>query len=262
MSGAAGHVGPVIERATLERFFRREPGLHIYELGDLDPFFFPRCEWWAIGDDPEAVALLYRGTDVTTLLLLSRALAPARALLAEVEPHLPDQLYAHLSPGLVDVLESWTATPHGLHAKMTLADPSRLEGIDTKGIDALGVDDLDEIRALYARSYPGNWFDPRMLETGCYVGAREDGELRSVAGIHVYSPEYRVAALGNITTDPSYRGRGLGRRTVAHLCQRLLENVDTIGLNVKADNATAIRLYAKLGFTHTADYDEVALVRT
>ena len=65
----------------------------------------------------------------------------------------------------------------------------------------LGESDIIQIKDLYDRSYPENFFDRRMLGTGKYFGYFEDGKLIAIAGIHVYSEKYRVAALGNITTD-------------------------------------------------------------
>ncbi len=76
------------------------------------------------------------------------------------------------------------------------------------------------------------------------------------AGVHVYSSSYRVAALGNIATDSAWRGQGLAQRATAQLCRWLLDTVDTIGLNVNADNAAAIACYRKLGFEVAAEYDE------
>ncbi|HEX4607636.1 MAG TPA: GNAT family N-acetyltransferase, partial [Urbifossiella sp.] len=112
----------------------------------------------------------------------------------------------------------------------------------------------------YAASYPGNWFAPRMLETGCYYGVRRGGELVSVAGVHVYSPRYGAAALGNITTRPDHRGRGLGAAVTARVCRELLRaGVACVGLNVKADNAAAVRCYQALGFEPVADYAEYAV---
>jgi predicted GNAT family acetyltransferase len=121
--------------------------------------------------------------------------------------------------------------------------------------------DLAEVTEFYQRSYPGNWFDPRMLETGQYFGLREQGALVSVAGVHVYSPQYRVAALGNIATLPDCRGQGFARRVTAAVCRSLLSSVDYIGLNVKADNSPAIRCYQRLGFETVTSYGEFALRR-
>ena len=123
----------------------------------------------------------------------------------------------------------------------------------------LAARDLPDLLKLYEISYPGNSFDPRMLATGQYIGIRRDGELLSVAGVHVWSPAYRVSALGNVTTRPDFRGQGLGRQTVAALCRRLLDSVEVITLNVAAGNSAAIAVYTGLGFTKVADYDETLL---
>ena len=99
-----------------------------------------------------------------------------------------------------------------------------------------------------------------MLATGRYVGIREDGRLVCVAGVHVYSPVFGVAALGNVATLPSLRGRGLARGACAALCRLLLEDgIETIALNVRADNAAAIASYATLGFEPAAEYVEASL---
>lgn len=116
---------------------------------------------------------------------------------------------------------------------------------------------LYELVDLYARAYPGNWFDARMLATGQYFGIRRGTAIVAVAGIHVFAPGHGVAALGNVTTDPLERGRGLARRTVARLCRSLLDSgCTTIGLDVHADNAAAIHCYERLGFAIEAEYDE------
>ena len=39
------------------------------------------------------------------------------------------------------------------------------------------------------------------------------------------------------------------------------DGIDTISLNVRADNAAAIAAYERLGFAHAADYVEVPLSR-
>jgi len=83
--------------------------------------------------------------------------------------------------------------------------------------------------------------------------------LVSVAGVHVYSPRYRVGVVGNVTTHPAYRGKGLGTAVCARLCKELLQTVDHIGLNVKADNIPAIASYKRLGFEVVGEYEEALL---
>lgn len=77
-----------------------------------------------------------------------------------------------------------------------------------------------------------------------------------MVGVHVYLQLYTVAALGNITTHPQFRGQELAKVVCAKLCQVLLQKVEQIGLNVKADNKSAITCYTKLGFEAIATYEE------
>ncbi|MET7880177.1 GNAT family N-acetyltransferase [Micromonospora sp. DT68] len=243
------------DRAVLARLLGRDPVLHAYQLGDLDDFLWPYTSWFRRG---EQVILLYHGMDPPTLVALAApdGRAELAALLAEAAPVLPARLYAHLSPGLAEALDgSFRVGAAGRHHRMALTDPARLAAVPPAGTQ-LGAADLPQLRELYARAYPGNWFDARMLDTGQYLGVREGGELVAVAGVHVFSRTYRVAALGNVTTHPRWRGRGLGAAVVAALCVRLRESVEHVTLNVKADNAAAVRLYERVGFTRVADFDE------
>ncbi|MFJ6197942.1 GNAT family N-acetyltransferase [Micromonospora sp. NPDC092111] len=246
------------DRAVLAELLRRDPVLHAYQLGDLDDFFWPYTSWFRRG---EQVALLYHGTDEPVLLAFAAdADRPGlAALLDELGPVLPARLYAHLSPGLEGTLaRRYAVTPAGAHHRMALADPTRLAAVPGAG-EVLGRADLPALRALYAAAYPGNWFDPRMLDTGHYIGVREGGDLVAVAGVHVWSPTYRVAALGNVTTHPRARGRGLATAVVARLGVRLRDSVDHVTLNVRAGNTSAVRLYERLGFTRVADFGEYTL---
>jgi predicted GNAT family acetyltransferase len=72
----------------------------------------------------------------------------------------------------------------------------------------------------------------------------------------VYSPRYRAAALGNITTHPAYSGQGLCTAVTARLCQALSSHIDFIGLNVLVENRTAVHCYEKLGFIKAGEYEE------
>jgi predicted GNAT family acetyltransferase len=261
------NVGRIREKNRILRFLEREPFLHIYETGDLDDFSWSHTEWFAIQEsDAEltALALLYSGTDPPTLLALADQGREALSLLVEaLVPELPPRVYAHLSPGLVRVLERrYASQAHGTHVKLALVDASRVAAIDTAGVLRLGREDAAEVAALYRRSYPGHWFDPRMLDTGQYFGARDEGSLVAVGGVHVYSRAYRVAAIGNVTTSPEHRGKGLATRVSARLCSSLLGDVDRIGLNVRADNQAAIACYERVGFARISWYEECLLAES
>ncbi len=250
----------VCERAEIEAYLRTDQALHLYELGDLDDLFWPKTEWYGLreGGRLSCLALVYHGSGTPVILALSKRPGQGcQRLLSEIAGLLPERIYCHLSPGMDRALRGrYRMEGHGMHLKMSLDDPAAVRAADVTGVVPLGPGDLSELREFYQRSYPGNWFDPRTLETGQYAGIREGGLLASAAGVHVYSPAYRVAALGNIATDPAFRGRGLGRAVTAGLCRRLLGTVDTVGLNVKADNTAAIACYSRLGFVAHARYGE------
>lgn len=253
------------DRAAIERCLRRNTYLHIYALGDLDEFFWPYTTWYggSIDGHVQEVVLLYAGSSVPTLLALTDRPGMMAELLRSIGPTLPERFYAHLTPGLEHIVgELYDLNFHGPHLKMALLNDQPALSVDGEGVEMLGDEDLAAILQFYRESYPGNWFDARMLKTRQYFGLRDRLRVVSIAGIHVYSPTYRVAALGNIATSPSYRNRGLGRKVTARLCRSLLGQVDHIGLNVKADNRAAISCYERLGFEVVASYGEFTATRS
>lgn len=255
------------DKDEIESFLRHNTPLHLYELGDLDDFFWPQTAWYALkeGGQVQSLVLLYQGLQAPTLLAIAGnadGLDATRRLLTALLAHLPSRFYAHLSGDLACVFDgSYTMEPHGPHYKMALNDSSCLEGADTSQVITLTSNDTQALNELYRISYPGNWFEPRMLETGHYYGIWREGMLVSVAGVHVYSPRYQVGVLGNVTTHPDFRGQGLGKAVCAKLCIELLKTVKDVGLNVKADNASAIAAYRRLGFEVIGEYQEGLLYR-
>ena len=249
-------------KKIIERFFRQNTELHIYSLGDLDDFFWPYIAWYGLvrKEEPEAVALLYSGQEPSTLLAFADHPQLMCELLQSVSHLLPDRFYAHLSPGVEKPFQdSHQLVSGGKHLKMALRDRSKIERQELSSVIQLAESDLKDLLQLYQDSYPENWFDRRMLETGQYFGIRQEGKLVSVSGVHVYSERYKVAALGNVTTLPICREKGYGTLVTARLCQSLSIKADHIGLNVKADNARAISMYKKLGFAQIAEYEEFTI---
>jgi ribosomal protein S18 acetylase RimI-like enzyme len=247
------------DKKELEQFLIQDRFLHIYSLGDLDDFFWPYTRWYGLKEDNQlkAVVLIYSGMEIPTLLALSRDEQFMITLLETTLSTLPERFYAHVSPGCEAVLtSSYQYDFLGKHYKMALTDKTKPEKMETGLAEPLSSDHIDAINTLYRQSYPENWFDPRMLETGQYFGIWEAQRLVSIAGIHVYSPHYRVAALGNITTHGKFRKKGYGRRVTGQLCRSLLSQNIEIGLNVKADNRAAIGCYQTLGFEKNASYGE------
>lgn len=248
------------DRDAIEAWLRRDPAVHLYELGDLDDFFWPTTTWYGLADDErlEAVGLLYTATALPVLVVMGRQvdLPRVRELVEAVAPVMPSRFYAHLVPGSADVLgRTFDLEPHGTHDRMVLVDRERIAAVDTSEAVPLAPSDEPELAAFYAKAYPDNWFDPRMLETGAYFGVRRAGDIVSVAGVHVVSRRHRVAALGNIATDPTVRRQGLALVATAAACKSLA-HADPVGLNVATENRAAIAMYCALGFERVTSYEE------
>lgn len=250
------------DKDTIERALRRNPYLHLYEIGDLDDFFWPDTTWYALEEDGEIaeVALLYSGSPLPVLLALTDEPQRMTELIGGIRHLLPVSLSAHLGDGVLEALhDRYVPDHHGPYVKMGLTRPERLQGIDTEAIIRFTTDDLAELTCFYNEHNPGNWFEPRMLETGHYYGLRRDGQIVSAAGVHVYSRRYQVATIGNVLTHPNFRGQGLATQVCARLSKELLKTVAHVGLNMRADNAPAQACYTRIGFERLAGYHELAL---
>lgn len=251
------------DREEIVEYLQADPYLHLYELGDLDDFFWPYTSWIADREmgHIRSLFLVYSGGGLPVVLAITEKDRDClRELLSAAanQPLLPRRFYAHFSPGLANAIAAagYRLEPHGRFLKMALRDPVMADQVDTSAVVPLGPNDGPALRRLFDSAYPGNWFDPRMLEIGCFFGIWADDEVVSVAGIHVYSPRYSAAALGNICTRPEYRNQGLGAAVTACLVRHLREEVEFIGLNVRADNAPALAAYTRLGFAPIAEYEE------
>ena len=149
--------------------------------------------------------------------------------------------YPHRKLGLVD-RGGWTHT--------TRSTPS-----------CSGPTELAEVEAFYAHAYPGTWFHARMLETRALRRdpARRRARLRGRRP-RLVADVGRRDARERRDACPRPAGSGLATAACAGSagsCSR--DGIDVISLNVRADNAAAIRAYEKLGFAHAADYVEVSL---
>jgi GNAT superfamily N-acetyltransferase len=249
------------DKNSILSYLKKNAGLQIYSIGDLDNFFWPKTIWFALRDADaiQSIALLYVGMDMPTLLSFYEGESCFSCQLIERIRHLlPVKFNAHLSPGLLDIFGRQNIIDYyGLNCKMVLK--KAVHEPNDKNIRKLSFDDLSIIKDFFAVSYPKNWFDSRMLETGKYYGYFINDKLVGVSGIHVFSEEYKVAALGNIATHPDHRGKQIGYKLTSALCFDLQKCVDIIGLNVKSDNDHAIKCYKKIGFEVIGTYDECLL---
>jgi ribosomal protein S18 acetylase RimI-like enzyme len=251
---------PVADRREVLDVFCRHPHLHPYGIADVAQLW-ERSRWWRDGDAVVGVMDL-PGSPVPVLYAVSTASEATLALLARLASALPPALMCTGPPGLAArlaaVYEPAFVTPY---VKMHLSRPDVLPE-PAAAVVVLTQQDLPALEVLFATDpLAGDFFHPGLLDTGFYLGMWDGSELVAAGGIHVIDREHGVAAIGNVATHPAQRRRGLARDLVTTLCHRLLDDVPTIGLNVRQDNAAALGLYASLGFATILPYEETELAR-
>jgi ribosomal protein S18 acetylase RimI-like enzyme len=223
-----------------------------YALADLYPPYAENARWY-IADS--AVILTYHGLQPPVLFVhgdqsqinkLFNDVPPGKYQYGLLESHLE-----HLGDRLQRDAEE---------AMWRLAlDKKEFPGSEGSAeVIQLDPDNLGEIMELFA-DHPDqpDAFDRSQLASGYFYGVKREGTLRAISGTHVVSHQAGVAALGNVFTHPTWRGRGLAKRATACVVEALLKTgFPTIVLNVGRDNQPAISIYRHLGFLPVCGYYE------
>lgn len=110
----------------------------------------------------------------------------------------------------------------------------------------LGTEDAADMVDLTDRTRPGP-FGRRTIACGTYLGIRIAGALAAMAGERMRFGQF--VEISAVCVDPRFRGRGYA----ALLMEQLADRIQAAGLipflHVFGDNAGAIALYEKLGYT-------------
>jgi len=229
-----------------------------YAVGDLEPALFAHCEW--LGAEREgrlqALALHYGGLGFPIVFLMGDA-DGLRAIFEDalyIERAYFTCRQEHL--GMMRDFYEWEPLPMW---RMALWPESSRPV--TGDFVSLTRDHAEQLAALYACG-EGNAFDPVQVPGGAFYGVFEDGRLVAAAGTHLISPTYGVAAVGNVLTHPDCRGRGYATAATSAVVAELQgRGIRDIVLNVSQKNATAIRIYERLGFERYCSFFEGSAVR-
>ena len=246
----------------LERHFQKDPVLFSYHQGDLDDFYFRDCQWAADYHQRariEELILIYSGLKTATVLALGLT-DRFEELLKETVELLPKEFYCHFLKDCRGVFRQiYDEKPLGKFLKMKLVNKQKCESFaDDKNdnIIRLELSHSQQLLELYKQACPDNYFNNSMLETRKYFGCFIEDRLVAVAGVHVYSKQYKIAVLGNIATYEKFRSKGLATKVTAALVKELAGEGLLVALNVKSDNEAAIKCYSNLGFEKTHEYEE------
>jgi ribosomal protein S18 acetylase RimI-like enzyme len=237
----------VTDKSHIRAILLRDPAWCVYALGDLSAAMFPKTEWFT----PDLTLVL---KDFGTSILFAVGTGSVReALDAVTGPvHLQVQRDARDEIARIATIEREL-----LMWRMAWTRGGDL-AVDPKAA-RLGANDVAAVQRLYAdgesTGESPDFFYPSMVGDGVFFGVYDDRELVAVAGTHLVSRDEGAAALGNIYTRRDRRGHGLGRIVTTAVLSEL-QDLDTIGLNVRAGNAAAIHLYESLGFARHCEFYE------
>lgn len=226
-----------------------------------DPFLLLRLDAAGVRDyriegDQVAVVRSGRSSDEVWLTALGDDFDVVRTMIADLLATYPDVHGLHTHADVYLKLPSeWRAADPGHWALWILADGVQPEM--PTDVSPLATSD-ERILALLEHS-PSAWLFPGDGEDVAWMGV-EDGDDLVAVGAVAFSRGR--AHLASVCTHPDARGRGLARRVCAGLTALARSRgVETVWLDMYADNVVAARLYASLGFTQRGRYRSGMLPR-
>jgi ribosomal protein S18 acetylase RimI-like enzyme len=257
------------DKNQIRAILRRDARWCVYALGDLEPRMFAKCQWFT----PDLTMVLH---DYGTCILFAHGTGSLREALdhATFPVHLQvrrDALEEIKKYAIVTDEKSMlrmgldragSARATDLSAVARRAKVESTEG--TARVCRLTERDIDALKRLYAdgesTGESPDFFYDSMVSDGVFCGIFEGRDLIAVTGTHLVSREESAAAIGNVYVRRDRRGAGLSRLTTMAVLEDL-RGIETIGLNVRADNAAAIRVYESLGFAVHCQFCEGLAVR-
>jgi predicted GNAT family acetyltransferase len=132
---------------------------------------------------------------------------------------------------------------HQMVATRYLAESA--DGANEAELIQLRNGDAADMLELVQKTKPGP-FGKRTCETGNYIGIRDEGRLVAMAGERMRVDGY--VEISAVCVDQTHRGKGMAGRLVTVLRRQIEQRGQTAFLHVLSDNASAIRLYERLGF--------------
>ena len=254
------------EKAAILQFLETDRLYAAYAIGDLEPGLFEKCEWFGAGEGPgavtalQAVSLRFSGLTPPALFLMGDA-AGLRAILSnEGYPRETGDVCLTCRREHLEAAQEFYAVEAPIAMWRMVLQREHFKPAEGQCI-RLGPTDVGRLGELYQFG-GGEAFHPRQVEHGVFYGVEADGRLVSVAGTHLVSRTYGVAALGNVFTHPARRGWGYGAVTTSAVARDLAAmGIRDIVLNVSQANATAIRTYERLGFECYCPFVEGAATR-
>jgi ribosomal protein S18 acetylase RimI-like enzyme len=248
----------VVEATTdserIRAFLERDRLYAAYALADLEDRDPGRAKWGVARLDDEIVSLVleYGGPSPQPLFIAGRDDGIEAILRDVIKPAIA---YIACLPANQRAVESRYRLEAGPQMVRMHVDRSTFRPAEDPGVEPLVPGDAGELNRLYRLGF-GSWLAPQAVAEGIYYGIRVNGRLVAAAGTHVIGRRARLAVVGNVLTQPEFRGRGYAQATTAAVTARLLEFCDHVVLNVRSDNPPALNAYRRLGYAEHVRFEE------
>jgi GNAT superfamily N-acetyltransferase len=238
----------------IRSFLERDRIFAAYALADLEDRDASRAKWGIArsGDDLVSLVLEYGGPAPQPLFVAGRD-DGVEAILRDVIK--PSIAYIACLPATQAAVERRYRLEPGPQMVRMWIDKEGFRDVFDPGVERLAPTDAGELNRLYRLGF-GSWLPPQAIADGVYYGIRVNGRLVAAAGTHVIGRRARIAVVGNVLTQPEFRGRGYAQATTAAVTARLLEFCDHVVLNVRSDNPPALNAYRRLGYAEHVRFEE------
>jgi ribosomal protein S18 acetylase RimI-like enzyme len=241
------------DRAMLHGFLGRDRIFAAYAIADTDDTEFDHARFGVAfdGSDVVAVVMEYRGISPQPLFVMGAAAGVSAILREVIRPRIT---YVGVTPQVLPGLRR--------HYRLDAPAPMVRMAVGRDSFrpvpgEAVRLDrgDTRHLNRLYGLGVAAN-LPEAAVAAGTYYGVRRGTRLIAAAGTHVISRQYGVAAVGNVFTHREYRGQGFAKVVTSAVTAELLEDCDTVVLNVRADNPPALAAYRTLGYREHSQFDE------
>lgn len=244
--------------ADVRAFFERDRLLAAYALADLDPDNVDTARWWVArrGGEIVAASLLVEVLPFRPCFAMGEAEALAEVFRVMREPRL---IVAVPPRGRIAVEQAYRLERADVMQRMTV-DRDRFVPRADHPLTRLGPEHQAHLVELYGEASRA-YFTSERLAREIYFAVYDGDRIAAAAGTHVRSRQAGIAAVGNVLTRLAHRGRGMATAVTSAVTAAALAEHRDVVLNVRRDNAVAIRVYERLGYQPHATFIEGPAVR-
>lgn len=234
---------------------------YAYMIGDLSAPYWEQAAFYgafAPAADLRAVLLYYQPITPPPVISAGDAAAIAAIwpqVLADFDPR---RLVYHAQTEHLPVIARFFAMPAPMAMwRMAITRPAlAMPTADSAGqTRRLTAQDVADVQALFDSGAAADFMDgrphvtPALLEGAPFFGHFHADQLLAIAGTHIVSPAEKLGSVGYVFTHPAARGHGYAQLVTAAVTRELFAaGLNLVTLNVKQENAPAVRAYERIGY--------------